>query len=105
MSNVKGNFDYNPYNQEGRIHSYLAGRPKEAGELLVLIMSASKETKESMKFKDSGELITKSDLGYCVVSFDAKNVNPYRIIEKDSGKYHNCDDLSHVLEVILRKWW
>ncbi len=99
-------FDYTPFNQVGRIHTYLAARPKDASEVLSKILSNIAVTILPKYQQEDGEYMSKSDLGYCVVSFDAKSsITSYRITARDGGKVYDCDDLSHVVETILRKWW
>lgn len=102
----KTSFDYTPYNHVGRIHTYLATRAEDASKLLNEILSKVAVTVLPKYQQDNGEYMSKSDLGYCIVSFDAKSgITAYRITAKDSGKTYDCDDLAHVVETILRKWW
>lgn len=97
-------FDYTPYNDLGRIHTYLLDRPDDAAKLLSEILKKSVVKPIAQRLTDAGEYMSTANLGYCIVSFDAKSEVPYRIIAND-GKYYDCDNLSHVVETILRKWW
>lgn len=103
-------FDYTPYNHVGRIHTYLAARPKEATELMSKILEKTvAEQLPEYQSKD-GEYRSTADLGYCKVVFDAKaevssNINKYCVIGKHGVNVFWCDDLAHVVETILRKWW
>lgn len=98
-------FDYTPHNHVGRIHVYLTSRGKDVTDLMGQIFAANKVAVIEKRRTLDGEYFSTADLGYCKVSFDARAESPYRVINVAKGTHDDCDDLAHVLEVILRKWW
>lgn len=105
----KTNYETTPYNQSWRIHDYLVSRSEDAARLFAMILECNRLLPVDSNQRLGGDYKTIANLDYCTVAFDAR-VEPSAIANRycvtgDNGVIFYCDDLSHVVETILRKWW
>lgn len=103
------NCGHTSHNQIGRIHNYLASRKEDAGKVFALILENNQELPLTSVQVTDGEYKSISDIRCCNVVLYARPAidggdSRYRVV-CDNGVIYHCDDLSHVVETVLRVWW